>query len=114
MVLPVKNPPANAGGARDASLMPASRRSSGGGNGNPLQSSCLGKLQSMKSQRVGHDRAHTIVCAPSTSINNLCKERFFKHMENWPLCCIFIKCLPGFLRVLIQSMSHEQWSNYFK
>ena len=53
-------------------------------------------------------RAHAIVCAPSTSIDNPCKERFFKHMENWPSCCIFIKYLPGLLRVLIQSMSHEQ------
>ena len=35
----VKNPPANAGDARDA--IPALGRSSGGGNGNPLQYSCL-------------------------------------------------------------------------
>ena len=34
----VKNPPANAG---DADSVPASGRSSGGGNGNPLQCSCL-------------------------------------------------------------------------
>ena len=35
----VKNPPANAG---DTSSIPMSGRSSGGGNGNPLQGSCLG------------------------------------------------------------------------
>ena len=35
----VKNPPANAG---DKDLIPGSGRSSGGGNGNPLQYSCLG------------------------------------------------------------------------
>ena len=34
----VKNSPANAG---DTSLIPASGRSSGVGNGNPLQYSCL-------------------------------------------------------------------------
>ena len=34
----VKNPPANAG---DVGLIPGSGRSPGGGNGNPLQYSCL-------------------------------------------------------------------------
>jgi len=34
----VKNPPANAG---DTGLIPGLGRSSGGGNGNPLQYSCL-------------------------------------------------------------------------
>ena len=40
----VKNPPANAGdvgGVRDVSVIPGSGRSPGGGNGNPLQHSCL-------------------------------------------------------------------------
>ena len=37
----VKNPPASAGDARDVGLTPGSGRSSGGGNGNPLQYSCL-------------------------------------------------------------------------
>ena len=37
----VKNPPANAGGAGDVDLIPGSGRSPGGGNGNPLQDSCL-------------------------------------------------------------------------
>ena len=36
--------PANAGDARDTSLIPGSGRSPGGGNGNPLQYSCLGNL----------------------------------------------------------------------
>ena len=38
----VKNLPANAGNARDASSIPGSRMSPGEGNGNPLQHSCLG------------------------------------------------------------------------
>ena len=37
----VKNPPANAGNARDSGLIPGSGRSPGEGNGNPLQYSCL-------------------------------------------------------------------------
>ena len=37
----VKNMPANAGDARDAGSVPGSERSPGGGNGNPLQYSCL-------------------------------------------------------------------------
>ena len=41
-VLVVKNPLVNAGDVRDASLIPRSGRSPGGGHGNPLQYSCLG------------------------------------------------------------------------
>ena len=37
----VKNPPAIAGITGDSSLIPGSGRSPGGGNGNPLQYSCL-------------------------------------------------------------------------
>ena len=41
MALVVKNPPANAGGVRDAGLISGLGRSPGGGHGNPLQCSCL-------------------------------------------------------------------------
>ena len=62
----VKNLPTNVGDigdAGDTGLIPKSGRSSGGGNGNPLQYSCpenpwteeSGRLQSIESQRVGHD-----------------------------------------------------------
>ena len=37
----VKNLPANAGDAEDTGLIPGSGRFLGGGNGNPLQCSCL-------------------------------------------------------------------------
>ena len=37
----VKNPPTNAGDAGDVGSIPGSGRSPGGGNGNPLQYSCL-------------------------------------------------------------------------
>ena len=53
----VKNSPANAGDVRYLGSIPGLRRSSGGGNGNPLQYSCLenpieetGGLQSMELQ----------------------------------------------------------------
>ena len=64
LMLVVKNLPANVGDTRDASSIPGSGRSPGEANGNPLQYSCLervswteepGGLQSMGSQRVGHN-----------------------------------------------------------
>ena len=61
----IKNLPANAGDARDMGSITELGRSPGGGNGNLLQYSCLGKpmeeepgeLQSMGSQRGRHDLA---------------------------------------------------------
>ena len=44
MVLVVKNLPANAGDVSDAGSIPGLGRSLGGGNGNPLQYSCLENL----------------------------------------------------------------------
>ena len=41
MVPGVKNPPTNAGDARDAGLVPGSGGSPGVGNGSPLQYFCL-------------------------------------------------------------------------
>ena len=41
LALVIKNPPANAGSARDVGLIPGLGRSPGKGNGNPLQYSCL-------------------------------------------------------------------------
>ena len=43
-MLAMKIPPANAGDIKDSSLIPGSRRSPGGGHGNPLQYSCLENL----------------------------------------------------------------------
>ena len=40
----VRNLPANAGTAGDVGSIPGSGRAPGGGNGNPLQDSCLGNL----------------------------------------------------------------------
>ena len=59
----VKSLPAKAGDAGDTGSILGSERSHGGGNGNPLQYSCLGNSmgdkpggpQSIESQRVRHD-----------------------------------------------------------
>ena len=58
--------------AGDQNLIPGLGRTPGGGNGSPLQNSCLGNpwteepggLQSMGSQRVGHN----LVTKPTTTI----------------------------------------------
>ena len=49
MELVIKNPPANAGDIRDTGPIPGSGRSPGGGNGNPLQCSCLENLHGQRS-----------------------------------------------------------------
>ena len=41
VVLVIKNLPANAGDVRDTDVIPGSERFPEGGNGNPLQYSCL-------------------------------------------------------------------------
>ena len=41
MKLVVKNLPVNAGDIKDLGMIPGSGRAPGGGNGNPLQYSCL-------------------------------------------------------------------------
>ena len=56
----VKNPPANAGDAKDAGLIPGSERSPGGGHATHAsvlvwRILCTEELQFMRPQRVGHD-----------------------------------------------------------
>ena len=46
----VKNPPANVGDIRDSGSIPGLGRSPGGGNGNPLQYSCLENPHGQRSQ----------------------------------------------------------------
>ena len=63
MALLENNLPANTGDVRDASLIPGSERSPGGGHGNPLQYSCLenpmdrepGGVWPIGLQRIGHN-----------------------------------------------------------
>ena len=60
VVLVVKNPPANSRDLRDVGSVPALGRSSGEGNGNPLQYSCLENPMDRGAQ-------WTIVCTVSKS-----------------------------------------------
>ena len=57
VALAVKNPPANAGDARDAGLIPGWGRSPGGGHGNPFQYSCL---ENPKDRRARRATAHGV------------------------------------------------------
>ena len=54
----VKNLPANAGDLRDLGLIPGSGRFPGGGNGNPLQYSCLENPQGQRSLAGYSPRGH--------------------------------------------------------
>ena len=56
-VAQVVNLLANAGDARDSSLVPGLGRSPGGGNGNPLQYSCLGNPRDRGAWRAGYSPA---------------------------------------------------------
>ena len=67
MALVLKNWSSNAEGRKEEGSISGSGRCPGGGNGNPLQYSCLenppgteepGELQSMGLQRVGHDSSN--------------------------------------------------------
>ena len=97
----VKNPSANAGDAREVSLIPGSGRSSGVGNGNPLQDSFLawkiprteesGELQSIvhgvpKSHTHTHTHTHTHARAHTHThthtLNHLLRvHKFFLSMD---------------------------------
>ena len=79
-----KNLPADAGDIRDLSSIPGSGRSPGGGNGNPLQYSCLensmdtGAWQAIAPglTRVGHN----VVTKPPQQQTSRCKS-----LASWDL-----------------------------
>ena len=56
----VKNLPANAGDIRDLGSILGSGRSSGEGNGNPLQYACLGNLMDKRAWRATINRVAKI------------------------------------------------------
>ena len=70
VMLLIKNLPANAGDLRDAGAILGSRRSPGGGHGNPLQYLAWkipwteepGGLQSIRLPRVGHELVTEHAC----------------------------------------------------
>ena len=60
VALVVKNPPVNARNVRDASSIPGSGRSLGGGHGSPLQHSCLENPVDRRAwQATGHGFANS-------------------------------------------------------
>ena len=93
----VKNLPVNAGntgGSGDTGLIPGLGRSPGGGNGNPLQYSCLenpmdgepGGLQSIGLQRVGHNLVTDHACISQFSlVQSLSRVRLFA--TPWTAAC---------------------------
>ena len=91
IALVVKNLPANVGDIRDSGLIPGSGRSSGEGNGNPLQYSCLGK---------SHAQGSLVHCSPwghKELDMTACTHIFiYKLKKNWSIivlqCCISFFC----------------------
>ena len=68
----VKNPPANTG---NSALIPGSGRSPGGGNGSPLQYSCLGNPVDREAWRVTvHGVAKELDMSEQLNNNNVDKS----------------------------------------
>ena len=110
----VKNSPANAGDTGNPGWIPGSGRSPGEGNGYPLQNSCPeipwteepGGLQSMGSQRVRLDWAHTHL---SLKMNPLVHV-----LEIYVFVTFFpsFGALGTFLKVYILLLFHMFLSNF--
>ena len=88
----VKNLPANAGDARDVSLIPWLVRSPGGGNGNPLQYSCWENPMDRGTWRAAdqrvtknHTAEHRQTSLRLTNISLLCFV--FNMVVNHGRCC---------------------------
>ena len=80
----VKNLPANAGNLEDADLMPETGRSPGGGNGNPLQYSCLENLMGRGDWWVTVRR----VTKSQTQLNNGAGTTCTCQNQQSHMCCI--------------------------
>ena len=73
----VKNLPANTGDARDAGLISGLRRSPAGGNGNPLQYSCLENPHGQRNLvDFRHDRSD-LACIHTVTVQSLSCVRLF-------------------------------------
>ena len=77
----VKNPPANARDRREAGSVPGSGRSPGGGNGNPLQYSCLENLMDRGAWQV---TAHGTAKSP-TWLSDWALAVYLD--KDWIICC---------------------------
>ena len=112
----------NAGDMRDTGSIPGSGRSPGRGHGNPVQHSSLeipwteepGGLQSMGSQRVGHDwsalalhnpgNSHCI-CSCSSQLTNPWEVSYFTRMHFYGFFCLGKWMCNKWLR---------QWGNFLQ
>ena len=80
----VKNPPANAGNSEDADSMPETGRYPGGGNGNPLQYSCLENLMDRGDWWV----TVSGVTKSQTQLNNGAGTSCTSQNQQSHMCCI--------------------------
>ena len=90
MVLVIKRSlPASAGDIRDVGLIPGLGRSVGGGHGNPLhyslawritQTEELGRLHSLGSHRVGHDRSNLCTHALGILLPSIAVKMLWDHV----------------------------------
>ena len=81
----VKNPPANAGDARDAGLIPGSGRSLGGGNGNSLQYSCL---ENSMGRGAWKATVHGVAESDTAELNTHTHTHAHTHTHIYTLPCV--------------------------
>ena len=104
----------------DLGSIPGSGRSSGEGNGNPLQYLCpenlmdrgAGRLESMGSQRVGHNWATSLICKPTFYLQSEYNDCIAAHRSTWPQHrADWDECLnkPGRRNTLVSS--RENWQD---
>ena len=111
----VKNLPANAG---DVGSIPGSGKSPGVGNGNPLQCSCweipwteeLGRLQSMRSQRIRQDSATKQQTPRQTPHRIGGKPDMQRSCLAFPTSCRWKQ--PGFLTLAYCSFPAARGNNF--
>ena len=80
----VKNQPANAGDAGDVSWIPGLGRSPGGGNGKPLQYSCLGKSMDRKARQATVHGVAKNQTQLSTSVRTCTHTHLYKRLRQFP------------------------------
>ena len=102
----VKNPPANAGDARDVGSVPELERSPGGGNDNPLQYACLDS-----------HHGHCYVLVQITIITRmdgpfLCPTNLLFWVSNLPSILVVHCCMTSYPKsrgLIWQVVSHCFW-----
>ena len=92
----VENLPANAGDARDAVLTPESGRSPRGGNGNPLQHSCLERSMDRGAWRPSPwDHKELGTTERLNTHSHTCTHTHTR--LNWSRCVFSFSWMPGYV-----------------